>query len=231
MRTSRRTARLATAASRRPSATCRWCGPAARMRCRPGQVLKKDGEPFKVFTPFYRAWSERGWHSPSTSNPARVSWHPVDGIDVPHDPRTAAELPEAGEAARASGVEGVPGRGRRALQRGAQPARPRQHVAHVGAPEVRGDPPAHHARRPRAARTGIPTSAVLARLLRAGPAPLAGQRARVLPAGHGADALRHRGSGPRSGSRPGSRAGPATRSSTPVCVSCSRPAGCTTASG
>jgi deoxyribodipyrimidine photo-lyase len=65
----------------------------------PGQVLKKDGEPFKVFTPFYRAWSERGWHSPSTSNPARISWHPVDGIDIPHDPRTTAELPAAGEAA------------------------------------------------------------------------------------------------------------------------------------
>ncbi len=65
----------------------------------PGHVLKQDGEPFKVFTPFYRAWSERGWHSPSTSDPGRVEWHPVDGIDIPRDPTIAAELFEAGEAA------------------------------------------------------------------------------------------------------------------------------------
>ena len=43
----------------------------------PGQVLKKDGEPFKVFTPFFHAWSERGWHSPSTSDPAGIAWHTV----------------------------------------------------------------------------------------------------------------------------------------------------------
>ncbi|HEU4999465.1 MAG TPA: deoxyribodipyrimidine photo-lyase [Lapillicoccus sp.] len=65
----------------------------------PGQVVKADGDPFKVFTPFYRAWSERGWHSPSASNPGRMSWHPVDGIDIPRDPAITAELPDAGEAA------------------------------------------------------------------------------------------------------------------------------------
>jgi deoxyribodipyrimidine photo-lyase len=65
----------------------------------PGHVRKQDGEPFKVFTPFYRAWSERGWHSPSTSDPGRVDWHPVDGIDIPRDPDIAADLFEAGEAA------------------------------------------------------------------------------------------------------------------------------------
>jgi deoxyribodipyrimidine photo-lyase len=65
----------------------------------PGHVLKQDGEPFKVFTPFYRAWSERGWHRPSTSDAGRVDWHPVDGIDIPCDPDIAADLFEAGEAA------------------------------------------------------------------------------------------------------------------------------------
>ena len=49
--------------------------------------------------PFFRAWSERGWHSPSTSNPARISWHPADGIDIPQDPKATAQLPDAGEAA------------------------------------------------------------------------------------------------------------------------------------
>lgn len=65
----------------------------------PGQVRKQDGGPFKVFTPFYRAWSDRGWHGPSRSSPSHVDWHPVDGIDIPHDPATSVELPDAGEAA------------------------------------------------------------------------------------------------------------------------------------
>ncbi len=65
----------------------------------PGQVLKDDGQPFKVFTPFYRAWSERGWHRPSTSDPRRIDWHPVDGVDIPREPAIDAELFDAGEAA------------------------------------------------------------------------------------------------------------------------------------
>jgi len=65
----------------------------------PGQVVKQGGEPFQVFTPFYRAWSERGWHSPAGTDPARIDWHPVDGSDLPADPTTSVELPDAGEAA------------------------------------------------------------------------------------------------------------------------------------
>ena len=65
----------------------------------PGQVMKDDGTPFKVFTPFYRAWSQRGWHSPSTSDASRMSWHPVESVDIPRDPRIHADLFDAGEAA------------------------------------------------------------------------------------------------------------------------------------
>ncbi len=65
----------------------------------PGHVLKKDDTPFKVFTPYYRAWSERGWHSPAQTRPGSVDWHPVDGTDLPHDPKTSVEIPDAGEAA------------------------------------------------------------------------------------------------------------------------------------
>jgi deoxyribodipyrimidine photo-lyase len=65
----------------------------------PGFVIKQDGEPFKVFSPFYREWMRRGWHTPSTSNPSRITWHPVDGIDIPTDPTITADLPDAGEAA------------------------------------------------------------------------------------------------------------------------------------
>jgi len=65
----------------------------------PGQVLKQDGDPFKVFTPFYRAWSERGWHGPAPTDPAKIDWQPVEGSDIPRDPPIHADLFAAGEAA------------------------------------------------------------------------------------------------------------------------------------
>ena len=65
----------------------------------PGRVLKADGTPYKVFTPFYRAWSEHGWRRPADSDPAKVTWLVVDDDAIPDDPAIDAELPEAGEAA------------------------------------------------------------------------------------------------------------------------------------
>jgi deoxyribodipyrimidine photo-lyase len=65
----------------------------------PGFVTKQDGEPFKVFSPFYREWMRRGWHTPSTSNPSKMTWHAVDGTEIPEDPANTADLPDAGEAA------------------------------------------------------------------------------------------------------------------------------------
>lgn len=65
----------------------------------PGQLVKQDGDPFKVFTPFYRAWTQRGWHRPADTNPAGIDWNPVAGTEIPPDPDIGAELPEAGEAA------------------------------------------------------------------------------------------------------------------------------------
>jgi deoxyribodipyrimidine photo-lyase len=31
----------------------------------PGRVLKGDGTPFRVFTPFYKNWVEHGWRAPA----------------------------------------------------------------------------------------------------------------------------------------------------------------------
>jgi deoxyribodipyrimidine photo-lyase len=67
----------------------------------PGQVLKHDGTPFRVFSPFYRAWRAHGWAPPSPA-PDGIGWvkglrsHP---IVLPDDPPVAATLPPAGEAA------------------------------------------------------------------------------------------------------------------------------------
>jgi deoxyribodipyrimidine photo-lyase len=65
----------------------------------PGRVRKGDGGPFKVFTPFYRAWREHGWPAPARA--VSVDWLDDRGIEIPNDPRLPADLrlPEAGEDA------------------------------------------------------------------------------------------------------------------------------------
>ena len=67
----------------------------------PGRVTKGDGSPFKVYTPFYRAWSGHGWRKPARTKPGAVDWRRLDGTGIPHDPELPAglTLPEAGEAA------------------------------------------------------------------------------------------------------------------------------------
>jgi deoxyribodipyrimidine photo-lyase len=68
----------------------------------PGRVRKDDGTPFRVYTPFYRAWRRHGWRAPADSSSAGVRWlNGVDSTGVPTDPHLPAglELPEAGEAA------------------------------------------------------------------------------------------------------------------------------------
>jgi deoxyribodipyrimidine photo-lyase len=75
----------------------------------PGQVLKKDGTPFRVFTPFYRAWVERGWRGPADSDARAARWlDPKDrdgGPTAVRIPKEAApkgvDLPTAGEQAAA----------------------------------------------------------------------------------------------------------------------------------
>lgn len=39
-----------------------------------GRVRKADGEPYKVFTPFKRAWLEHGWRSPADTDESTVDW-------------------------------------------------------------------------------------------------------------------------------------------------------------
>jgi deoxyribodipyrimidine photo-lyase len=72
----------------------------------PGRVRKDDGEPYRVFTPFRRAWLEHGWRKPADTSADTVDWldpGDVDGgppaVPVPDDERVDAELPDAGEAA------------------------------------------------------------------------------------------------------------------------------------
>ena len=67
----------------------------------PGQLVKADGTPFRVYSPYARGWATRGVHSPAPE-PAAVGWTdgglPSDG--VPPDPELGeVVLPPAGERA------------------------------------------------------------------------------------------------------------------------------------
>lgn len=65
----------------------------------PGTVRNGTGSPYKVFTPFSRAWADHGWDLP-VGLPDKVTW--VEGVAPgprPARPKVDAELPEPGEAA------------------------------------------------------------------------------------------------------------------------------------
>ena len=66
----------------------------------PGSLQTAEHQPFKVFTPFYRAWRASGWPRPAAA-PGDVRW----AVALPSDPLPEVELPsnlrlpEAGEQA------------------------------------------------------------------------------------------------------------------------------------
>jgi deoxyribodipyrimidine photo-lyase len=64
----------------------------------PGRVIKGDGSPYSVFTPFARAWREHGWRAPAP-RPRAVPWLTGVRSDDPPTATTDAVLPQAGEAA------------------------------------------------------------------------------------------------------------------------------------
>jgi deoxyribodipyrimidine photo-lyase len=74
----------------------------------PGRVMKDDGTPYKVFTPFFRRWRDRGWRAPARSeresarwlDPAEMSTKAATPVEIP-DPGVELDLP-AGEAAARS---------------------------------------------------------------------------------------------------------------------------------
>lgn len=68
----------------------------------PGSVVKGDGSPYKVFTPFARAWAEHGWPLPAATPPAGLRWaRTLDGEELPNWDAgdNAVELPDVGEEA------------------------------------------------------------------------------------------------------------------------------------
>lgn len=40
----------------------------------PGRVTKNDGDPYRMFTPFFHRWRETGWRAPARSDPDSTRW-------------------------------------------------------------------------------------------------------------------------------------------------------------
>lgn len=70
----------------------------------PGRVRNGSGDPYQVFTPFYRAWRRHGWRLPAPLPSAETRWAALDTGVMPADsePTDAVRqmhLPDVGEPA------------------------------------------------------------------------------------------------------------------------------------
>ncbi len=67
----------------------------------PGRVRTQGGAPFKVFTPYYRAWLAHGWRAPAADPSEDVAWAGSDlGDGIPAEASLGGVvLPEVGEHA------------------------------------------------------------------------------------------------------------------------------------
>ena len=71
----------------------------------PGRVMKDDGTPYKVFTPFLQRWRNTDWRAPAKTGPESAQWvdpaklkfKGVKRVEIP-DPGVELDL-DAGEAA------------------------------------------------------------------------------------------------------------------------------------
>ncbi|MEV0669639.1 deoxyribodipyrimidine photo-lyase [Mycobacterium sp. NPDC050441] len=57
----------------------------------PGEITKSDGAPYRVFTPFFRAWRRHGWATPADSGPDSARW--IDPANIPGDACGRVEIP------------------------------------------------------------------------------------------------------------------------------------------
>ena len=205
----------------------------------PGRVTKSDGTPFRVFTPFARAWRAHGWRAPAL-RPDRIPWASGVASDgLPPRQETSARLPAAGEAAAQEAWERFrderlsdydDGRNLPATDATSRLSpylkygclHPRTLLADLATARADG---ADERGRPLHRRTGL--AGVLRRRAVAPP----GDRAPRLRRAHGPADLRRRPGGRRAVRRVGRGSHRLSRSSTPGCGSCAARRGCTTGCG
>jgi deoxyribodipyrimidine photo-lyase len=74
----------------------------------PGTLRTQGGAPYRVFTPYFRAWSAVRSEAPALA-PADVGWMPAASDAMPSAVATAVEPPPAGEAAAHARLEAFVG--------------------------------------------------------------------------------------------------------------------------
>lgn len=69
----------------------------------PGRIVKNDGEPYKVFTPYSRQWLEHGWRGPADTSADSADWIDPDEVKGVRRVKIPSEMDAsdaaAGEAA------------------------------------------------------------------------------------------------------------------------------------
>jgi deoxyribodipyrimidine photo-lyase len=71
----------------------------------PGRITKSDGAPYRVFTPFFRAWRGHGWRPPADSGPDSARW--IDPADISDDIADRAEIPSVTDELMVDAGEGA----------------------------------------------------------------------------------------------------------------------------
>ncbi|HEV7207924.1 MAG TPA: deoxyribodipyrimidine photo-lyase [Mycobacteriales bacterium] len=78
-----------------------WAATGSAYAVAPGRIRKADGTPYRVFTPFSRAWRAHGWRPPA-ADAGPIRWLEYDGphrTRLPEQPSTGTSLPTPTEAA------------------------------------------------------------------------------------------------------------------------------------
>ncbi len=82
-----------------------WVATGSPYAVGPGSIRSGEGTPYKVFTPFSRAWRDHGWPAPATAPTGlrlarvRSDQSALDTLKEAREATTLPALPEAGEAA------------------------------------------------------------------------------------------------------------------------------------
>jgi deoxyribodipyrimidine photo-lyase len=67
----------------------------------PCEIVNKSGDPYKVFTPFSKAWRSHGWPDPIPApRSTSVTWVGAKSDGIPAAPKVDADLPSPGEDAQ-----------------------------------------------------------------------------------------------------------------------------------
>ena len=128
----------------------------------PGEVVKPDGRPYEVFTPFYRSWLAHELELPVPLDLASITWRPLDGLPVAERSGAGSDLAGGGRARGASGLGAVSNDTPRHVRDHSRSPCARRDVAPLAVPQGRGAPPSHPARRSRAGRRRLSSRARMA---------------------------------------------------------------------